>query len=341
MTDQTAPTPETGAATIDGAADALLRKIGSGRKAPEPESSDDDAPQDDGPELDEDDDSQPSDEESDEDTDDEDAEGDDGDEDEAEGKKPETYKVKVAGEEKEVTLDELRRGYMMGADYGRKAREVAEARKAVIAERGEALQRVQEVLQETGFLAQTFMQRLVEGERSIDWQQLRQANPAEYAARMQDIAQNKQMLQRAFMAFKAAQAQQEELEGSQYQQKLAEEAEATLSKIPEWLDVEVANREKAAISKVLTSTGFTAEELDGLDDHRIVVLARKAMLYDQMQDTRQNAAKKATKPVPKLARGSINAPSGKQSRVEKATRAMRTSGKTEDGANWLLSRIGA
>ena len=45
------------------------------------------------------------------------------------------YKVKAAGEEKEVTLDELVKGYQLGADYTKKTTEVAEQRKAVEAER--------------------------------------------------------------------------------------------------------------------------------------------------------------------------------------------------------------
>jgi len=41
------------------------------------------------------------------------------------------FKVKVQGEELEVTLDELRNGYMRDADYRRKTQEIAAIRKAV------------------------------------------------------------------------------------------------------------------------------------------------------------------------------------------------------------------
>mgnify|MGYP000415714396 CR=1 FL=1 len=44
------------------------------------------------------------------------------------------YVVKAAGEEKEVTLDELMQGYQLGADYTKKTQEVAEQRKAIEAE---------------------------------------------------------------------------------------------------------------------------------------------------------------------------------------------------------------
>lgn len=41
------------------------------------------------------------------------------------------YKVKVDGEELEVTLDELQKGFMMGKDYTRKTMSLAEQRKQV------------------------------------------------------------------------------------------------------------------------------------------------------------------------------------------------------------------
>jgi len=45
------------------------------------------------------------------------------------------YRVKVSGEEVEVTLDELLNGYSRTADYQKKTQSLAEQRKAVEAER--------------------------------------------------------------------------------------------------------------------------------------------------------------------------------------------------------------
>ena len=47
-----------------------------------------------------------------------------------EEEQPQTFRVKAAGEEKEVTLEELMQGYQLGADYTKKTQEVAELRKA-------------------------------------------------------------------------------------------------------------------------------------------------------------------------------------------------------------------
>ena len=39
--------------------------------------------------------------------------------------------LKLAGEEKEVTLDELKKSYQLGTDYTKKTQEVAEQRKVI------------------------------------------------------------------------------------------------------------------------------------------------------------------------------------------------------------------
>ena len=53
---------------------------------------------------------------------------------EEELEEPQRFTVKAAGEEKEVTLEELMQGYQLGADYTKKTQELAENRKAVEAE---------------------------------------------------------------------------------------------------------------------------------------------------------------------------------------------------------------
>ncbi len=45
------------------------------------------------------------------------------------------YRVKAAGEEKEVTIDELIKNYQLGADYTKKTTEVAEQRRALETEK--------------------------------------------------------------------------------------------------------------------------------------------------------------------------------------------------------------
>ncbi len=70
-----------------------------------------------------------------------DSENDDGvdselvDSEEVEKEQTSTFRVKAAGEEREVTLDQLIEGYQLGADYTKKTQTLSEQRRAVEAER--------------------------------------------------------------------------------------------------------------------------------------------------------------------------------------------------------------
>ena len=71
---------------------------------------------------------------------------------EAEEQPIRTFKVKAAGEEREVTETELIEGYQLGADYTKKTQKLAEERKAVEAERAK--------IQEATKLRDQYAQRL-------------------------------------------------------------------------------------------------------------------------------------------------------------------------------------
>lgn len=246
------------------------------------------------------------------------------------------FKVRIGDEDKELPLSELKRGYMMQADYTRKTQEVAEHRKQFIAKATEYEQGLQQRVGEIGFLAQTLMQQLTETQQTTNWQQLRAENPAEYAARQHDLQAKQQLLQRSFNAYQQAQNAQKELGAQKSQQHLAEQAELLVTKVPEWLDPAVAKKEKAQLAKHLADSGFSPEEITALSDHRLIVLARKAMLADQMAGVRAEAKAKAEKIVPKLNRGGAIAPANDPSL--KAAKRFKSSGKVEDGALWLLSK---
>jgi hypothetical protein len=66
---------------------------------------------------------------------------------------------------------------------------------------------------------------------------------------------------------------------------------AFLAKVPEWRNAEKASAEKQAIVRGLESEGFTAEEIGSLVDHRMLRVARKAMLYDELVRTKDDRVK--------------------------------------------------
>ena len=108
--------------------------------------------------------------------------------DETEEEEQPRYKVKAAGEEKEVTLDELVKGYQLGADYTKKTTEVAEQRKANDAERA--------AIEEAKYARDTYAQRLQAIEQFItaqtpqeDLSSLKENDPIGYAVKVAELSE--------------------------------------------------------------------------------------------------------------------------------------------------------
>ena len=206
--------------------------------------------------------------------------------------------VKIDGKEVEIPLKEALNGYQRQADYTKKTQEVSNERREVEAEKA----RVQ---QERAHYAQNLQRLQVEVENSlqqqqqIDWQRLIDENPQE-ALRQQHLFQERQAkLQQVYSEQQRLaainQAEAQERHASFLQQQQAE----LLAKLPDWKDEAKAKAEKTALKEYLLASGYESKDVDAVSDHRAVLMARKAMLYDQMISKAQVAAKKVQS-VPKI-----------------------------------------
>lgn len=188
------------------------------------------------------------------------------------------FTVKIDGKEQKVTADELIKGYQRTADYTRKTQEAAELRKTANAELEAAkservhyqanLEKLQQMIQQSA-------------PQEPDWLQLATENPAEYVRQQALFAQYRARQQALEMErqqlTEREQAEQERIA----QQTRSEEKVKLLDAIPEWKDAKRLKADKAALQDFASSVGFTPEDIDTVDDHRVLVILRKAMLYDK------------------------------------------------------------
>lgn len=147
---------------------------------------------------------------------------------------------------------------------------------------------------------------------------------------------------RVFEAFRAA----DEFHQSQAQaanqppppEFVAEKQEELLNLIPEWRDHNKQANEQAMVASLLQAHGYSTDELSKLFDPRAIVVARKAALYDQLQ---QAKAKKApavvptTKPVKATAQ-SGEAPSNQG--AKQAFQKLKRTGSLDDALAALNAR---
>jgi hypothetical protein len=257
------------------------------------------------------------------------------DEDTEEQEQPQVFSVKVDGKEVEVTLDELQKGYSRTQDYTRKTQQIAEARKqtdaelsAVRAEREQYAQLLSALESQVQQVAQP----------NIDWDRLYQEDPIEWV-RQREVMRDNQEKAAAIQSEKQRLAQLSQQEQAQFmQQKLQHEQEALLAAIPDWKDPKKAQAEKALLVEFGQKIGFTPDELNGVVDHRAVLMLRKAALYDQMMSKR-GSIKPVTNNGPRPAKPGA---AGRISNNTEAVRAQQRVAKTsrvDDAANAIFQLL--
>ena len=239
-----------------------------------------------------------------------------------------TFTVKVDGKEVTVTLDELQKGYSRTQDYTRKTQQIAEVRKQVEAE----TQAVRAEREQYAQLLGALQAQLQSSEPQVDLDRLYQEDPIEWVRQKEVMRERQEKLA-------AIQSEQQRLsQVAQYEQQRAMEAqlasqqEALLAALPEWKDPKKAKAEKALVVESAKAAGFTDEDLKSVYDHRLVLLLRKAALFDQMVSKRQ-----AIKPV--VNNGPRPAKPGAAGRVSTATESTRAkqrlakTGRVDDAAS--------
>lgn len=195
-----------------------------------------------------------------------------------------TLTVKVDGEELEVTLDELKKGYSRYSDYTRKATALAEERKAFHGE-VEAIRR--ERAQYAELLPVLQQQLQMQDDAEPDWDTLFNEDPIEAAKLERQWRKSQEQRNAKLAAIEAEQKRIAEETAKEQMQAMAAFVEAERAKlpdvIPEWKDGETAKREANEIREWGLANGLTPQELDSLRQASHVALLRKAMLFDKGQ----------------------------------------------------------
>ena len=248
-------------------------------------------------------------------------------------KQDSTYKVKVAGQEFEVTLDELRNGYSRDADYRRKTEELSYERKQFQSESEKQRQDYSQKLNELNQSLSIAQQDLNAEINSADLDKLYDEDPTE-AARVERRLKKKQ--EALNQSMQKAQAEQKQ----QFETFLQDQQKKLVSKMPEFSDPVKASSLKANMKSTLNNYGFNDQEVAQVYDHRIVMLVNDAMKYRNLQNSKPNLAKKISKPGKVLSSGVKQGKTeiNQKARKEKLSR-LKKSGSMKDAQNVFLDMI--
>ena len=297
MSDTQGTTPESGNAelTVGGAANAILGLMGSDegseQEQPEAQTEANDSEAESEPE------------ESYEESEESEVEQDDGSDEQEE---PPKYRVKAAGEEREVTLDELIKSYQLGTDYTKKSQAVAEERKAVEAER----QRIEEARQLRDQYAdrlQVIEQMLNQQPQEENLEYLKENDPIGYAVKVAELSQREKQLAQV-QAERQRIAQQQQMERQeQLGQVVQAEARKLAEAIPEYADPQKGETIRQQLREFGLKAGFSDGELANVYDSRAVLTLWKAMQYDKLQSAKPGITKKVNE-APKVIKSGVSQP---------------------------------
>lgn len=243
-------------------------------------------------------------------------------------------KVSVGGEEIEITAEEAFNGYMRDADYRRKTERAAELTRAAESEREQIRQEREERVNQLDVLAGTLYQELV-GEQS-KLAELLDKDPVAYLRVKQQMEHKQALLQQAAQQRNGL-IQQQEAERQRGQlEYIKAEREKLRQALPEWNDDKVRSEETNAIAETLLEAGYKREELDSLQDHRALLLARDAMRWRKQQAIR--AKQERPEPRPPVKGGARTEPHSQQLQESRLLDRVKKTGSEDDAVALLLAR---
>lgn len=201
--------------------------------------------------------------------------------------------LKIDGKEleQELTLDDLRSGHMMQADYTRKTQEVAERERQADLKATQAIEKERgQYLEALNTLQATIQAAAMPELGNVNWAKLAEEDPAGYVRLSNRAREVGEAMQRIS-------AEQEKVRGQQAKERDARQAQAVSESqtkireaIPTWND----DLYQAILKRGVDTYGFKPEEVGQLYDHRVMRVMHDAHQWRAMQEGKTLAEKKVT-----------------------------------------------
>jgi len=208
--------------------------------------------------------------------------------------------INLSGDKGSVPLGEIKDKLQEAEDIRARQAEIEQLSE----QRNEELQRFAQATQQATIQGNALInmaeQELARDYQSVNWQELRQYDPAEYAAKQQEFQQRNQQIQGAKQQALQQQQQWSMQQAEMMQQQLPEQEKQLAKLVPEFADPKTASVEKPKVAEYLGKFGFNPQEISGLYDARQVALAYKAMKYDELQNatpSKKKVLKVGGKPI--------------------------------------------
>lgn len=232
---------------------------------------------------------------------------------------------------------ELKDAHLRHKDYTQKTMALAEQRKA-------AEQLAQTAAQEREYYANQvaqIVQQISAGIQQLPTEaelaQLARTDPAAYVQLRAERDLKVQQLHQAQVHQQQIMQRHQEENQRAFNENLLRERDSLMAKLPDWKNEKIAAKEREAISSYLSAEGFSKEDLDGITDHRAILVARKAMLYDQLMAGGKGKQQQTQQAKPKVMPAGTQKQGGQPRASKEVAQRFKSSGSMKDALALLNS----
>lgn len=254
--------------------------------------------------------------------------------------------VDIEGERREITLSEYKDAYQSKEKLAKAQKEAQDAREQMAAEAESARIQTERAILQAAKLTEQAEKRLIdEFGNEAYWNQLHEEDPGLWAAKRQELQERQRQVDTAKneveAAFREHVEKQQAVAMEQTQEQIARERDRLFAAIPEWQNQDTMKQEIAELRGYLSDSGFKAEEVDSVYDHRLILMLRKARAFDQQNSKIEVAKKRVVKIGKKTTTpGTANtAETARQDDAALRSQNLRKSGKVEDAAAIIAARM--
>ena len=246
---------------------------------------------------------------------------------------PNLHRLKVNGQEIEVSLDELKAGYSRDSDYRQKTHSLGMEKRDLEVQKNSLRQSYDAKLQELNDLLATADATVRQQQGSADLQKLYEEDPTQAAKLDYQLRQQNRAIED--MKSKAREAQIK-----QYNEFLETQKELAATKIPEYSDPSKADQFKVNMRNSLRGYGFNDDEIGSLADHRFLLVAKDAMSYQSLKDKRPIVQKKVAN-APKVVKPGVakSTTSSGREQIRNKIGKVRKTGNINDASSAILDII--
>lgn len=247
--------------------------------------------------------------------------------------------VTVSGKTEMVTLAEARKGYQLEADYRSKTTELADQRRAFDAQAQQATSEWQNRFQSQAELTAQLERAVGDSTANLDRILVEEGADAYLAAKDRVEGQQK-LLDHAKAERQQAEAHQSEGQRQAQAAYAQEQRNLLVQALPDFADADKGPKLAGRIRDSLSSAGFNEQEVATVVDSRMLIVAHKAMLYDELQRAKPATAKKL-KGLPRVQKPGAKPERGDAQRQKAAAKVQRLqrSGSRHDFAASILEDL--